>query len=117
MKDFKQNKEELNREMSQISTIINKLLPRYASLIKKHEISSIELTELGEIEHFLIEVNSKITEIKNMLDQNLYGFSIDMYYKLKEKAKKGDHEAKQKLDRMRENLNQSLKNDSMIIWN
>lgn len=115
--DFNENKKTLNRELEQVLSILNELLPRYTNLIKKDNINSLELKELGEIEHFLIEVNSKIAEIKDMLDQNLFGHSLDLYYKYKEKAKYGDVNALQKLNRLREFFNESLQNETLINWN
>ena len=115
--DFNENKKTLNRELEQFLGILNELLPRYTNLIKKDNINTVELKELGEIEHFLIEVNSKIAEIKDMLDQNLFGHSLDLYYKYKEKAKTGDVNAQQKLNRLREFFNESLKGEALVNWN
>ena len=115
--DFNENKKTLNRELEQFLGILNELLPRYTKLIKKDNINPVELKELGEIEHFLIEVNSKIAEIKDMLDQNLFGHSLDLYYKYKEKAKSGDVNAQQKLNRLREFFNESLKSETLVNWN
>lgn len=115
--DFKENKDALNRELEQFISILNELLPRYTQLLRKRNISPKELKELGDIEHFLIEVNSKISEIKSMLEQDLFGHSLDIYYKLKAKALVGDIVAKQKLDRMRESFDDSLKGGNMFVWN
>ncbi len=117
MKNFKNNKELLNRELERFTSILDELLPHYSSLLKKENLSSPELTELGEIEHFLIEVNGKIAAIKHMLEQDLFGHSLDMYYKLKLKAKEGDFAAKAKLDRLRETFEDSFSSGSMINWN
>lgn len=114
---FDDNKNALNKELEQFILLLNELLPRYSMLLKKKTLSREELTELGDIEHYLIEVNSKITEIKNMLDQDLFGHSLDIYYKLKAKAIVGDPMAKQKLDRMRESLGESLRGGDLFIWN
>ena len=86
-------------------------------LLKKININASELKELGELEHFLIEINAKITEIKNMLDHDLFGHSIDYYYQLKHKADTGDIDAVQKLARLREAFTESLKGDTLINWN
>ena len=117
MKDFKQSKEALNKELEQFISILDELLPRYSLLLRKKEISKEELTELGEVEHYLIEVNAKITAIKNMLEQDLFGHSLDIYYKLKEKAKNGDAVAKAKLDRMRDSFEESIKGGMLYNWN
>ncbi len=117
MKDFKSNKDLLNKELERFTTILDELLPYYSSLLKKENLSNLELTELGEIEHFLIEVNGKISAIKNSLEQDLFGHSLDIYYKLKLKAKNGDFAAKAKLDRLRETFEDSFSSGSIINWN
>ncbi|MFT7343751.1 MAG: hypothetical protein ACI9XP_000326 [Lentimonas sp.] len=115
--NFSDNKDEINRELKQFINTLNELLPRYSMLLKKTETSGKELQELGEIEHFLIEINAKITEIKNMLEHDLFGHSLDYYYKLKAKVKSGDLEAVNKFERLKESFNESLKGDTLIIWN
>ena len=115
--DFNQSKNALNQELEQFLVVLNQLLPRYSSLINKDFINPTELKELGEIEHFLIEVNSKIREIKNRLDQNLFGHSLDLYYKYKEAAKKGDALAQNKMERLHNFFNESLKGKEAINWN
>lgn len=117
MKDFYENKDNLNRELEQFIGTLNALLPRYSKLLKKIRLTSEEATELGEIEHFLIEINSKITEIKNMLEHDLFGHSIDQYYQTKAKAMAGDLHAKVKLEKLREAFNESLRGDTLVIWN
>lgn len=117
VKDFKQNKEALNRELKKFLTILDELLPRYSVLLEKKEISQEELSELGEIEHYLIEVNAKISAIKSMLEKDLFGHSLETYYKLKIKAEKGDQVALSKLERLKTSFEKSLKSGSIFIWN
>jgi hypothetical protein len=117
VKDFKNNKELLNKELERFTSILVEVLPHYSTLLKKENLSNPELTELGEIEHFLIEVNGKITAIKNLLEQDLFGHSLDIYYKLKFKANLGDSSAKAKLDRLRATFEDSFTSGSMINWN
>jgi hypothetical protein len=114
---FKDKREQLNSELERFISTLNDLLPRYTALVKSDHLTADELSELGEIEYYLIEVNAKIAEIKKLLDHELFGLSIDLYYQTKEKAKKGDVHAKQKLDKMRESFNESWKSDSLIHWN
>ena len=115
--DFNQSKNALNQELKQVLGILNELLPRYSALINKDAIRPSELKELGEIEHYLIEVNSKIREIKSQLDQHLFGHSLDLYYKYKEEAKKGNLLAQSKLERLHNFFNESLKGKEAINWN
>lgn len=117
MKDFQQNKEALNRELNKFHTILDELLPRYSLLLEKQNITNTELAELGELEHYLIEVNAKISVIKKMLDKDLFGQSLDTYYKLKLKAEKGDLGAVSKLERIKTSFEKSMKNGSIFNWN
>ena len=114
---FKDKREQMNNELQRFIGTLNELLPRYTELLKKSELTTEELSELGDMEYFLIEINSKIAELKKLLDHDLFGLSIDRYYQLKKEAKAGDIQAKKKLDKMRESFNESLKNSSLIVWN
>lgn len=115
--NFNQHIEALNFELDKFVHLLNKTLPRYSELIKKKEISSTELKELGEIEYHLIELNGKISEIKNQLEHDLFGLSLDLFYKLKKRASKGDSEAEKKVQTMREAFIKSLQGNHFINWN
>lgn len=115
--NFKQNKDALNRELEQFITTLNELLPRYSKLLRKSTLANDELVELGDIEYFLIEVNTKISEIKNMLEHDLFGHSLDTYYKLKEKALEGEVVSQLKFNRLRQTFVNSLKDGDIINWN
>jgi hypothetical protein len=117
VKDFSENKDEINKELTQFLRTLSEVLPRYSFLMKKIGINPVELKELGELEYFLIEINAKITAIKNMLEHDLFGHSLDYYYEMKNKAKNGDLDAKSKLVRLREAFTESLKGDTLINWN
>jgi hypothetical protein len=114
---FKDKREQMNNELQRFISTLNEILPRYTNLLKKTELTPLELSELGEMEYFLIEINSKIVELKKILEHDLFGLSIDRYYQLKQEAKSGNIQAKKKLDKMRESFNESLKNTSLIDWN
>lgn len=114
MKDFRQYKNELDKELSRLTTVLNELLPRYSDLLNSQKITQEEITELGEIEHYLIGVNATITSIKTLLEHDLYGYSLDMYYKLKRKAVNGDKLSALKAQSLRENFGQLLK-DGLIF--
>ncbi len=115
--DFRANKDALNKELEHFISLLEEMLPRYSVLLRKSEISSTELKELGEIEHFLIEINAKISLIKGKLEQDLFGHSLDTYYKLKAKATKGDMASAAKLKMMREIFEESLEGGSLVNWN
>jgi hypothetical protein len=114
---FEKNKKKLNRELDRLSILLSEVLPRYIQLMKIDEPSLDELKELGEIEHSLIEVNAKITAIKNRLDHDLFGEAIDEYYKLKNRASAGDIIAKKKFDALRERFGEKIKGDTFFNWN
>lgn len=115
--DFEAYKKELNRELDRIVELLQVTLPRYAELIKKENISNLELSELGEIEYYLIELNGKIADLKKQLEFDLFGLSLDTYYKLKTKANNGNVDAAKKAEMMRKAFNKSLKENQFIIWN
>lgn len=115
--DFKSFQEALNKELDQFTKLLNVSLPRYTELIKKQNISNVELKELGDLEYFLIEINAKITDLKKQLDHDLFGLSLDLYYKLKQKAIQGDIRAARKIVIMRKAFDKSLKGNDIFNWN
>jgi hypothetical protein len=115
--DFNRQKEAINRELDHFIQLLNNTLPRYTVLLKQVSISNEELKELGEIEYFLLEVNSKINEIKQQLEHDLFGHSLDQYYKLKKMAENGDQTSKQKFETMRKSFNDALQSNVLINWN
>ena len=117
MENFKENKRELDKELESFISLLNQLLPHYHSLLKKKDLSSDELKRLGEIEHYLLGVNSKIIDIKGKLEQDLFGQSLDVFYKLKENAINGDAKAKLKLEKMRDSFSEALKAGDIINFN
>jgi hypothetical protein len=108
---------QMDKELSNFSIALNQLLEKYARMLKSKDLSEIELTELGNIEHFLIDLNVKISTLKRTLSHDLFGLSIDRYYKIKEKALLGDVRAQQKLAVMRASFGEVLKNEMFTTWN
>ena len=115
--EFEKNKELLNRELDQFNAILGRILPRYIELMHRDELSDKESSELGNIEHYLIEINGKIAEIKYKLDHDLFGETLDYYYQVKEKATQGDVAAQKKFKQLRQSLKDSLKDDTFFNWN
>ena len=115
--DFKKHKQTLNYELDQFNSILGEILPRYVFLTSKKDTTTDETKELGDIEHFLIEIIGKIAVIKNRLDQDLFGETMQMYYKLKAEAKNGDVESKLRLGELRETIHESIKGDTFFNWN
>lgn len=115
--DFEKHKERLHAELDRFALMLGEVLPRYLELMKKKNPNSEELQELGELEHTLIEVNAKIAELKSKLDHDLFGETLDEYYKLKEQASSGDVEAKRRFDKLREVFMESLRDDTFFNWN
>jgi hypothetical protein len=115
--NFNESKKSLSEELDQFMNILNDLLPHYERLMNQQSLNKDELKELGEVEYFLIEVNAKINDIKNKLDEHLFGHTLDLYYKYKEKAKAGDLNAIQKVNRMRDIFKNTLEGEAMVNWN
>lgn len=115
--EFEKHKKLLNEELDHFNMMLAEILPRYLELVRKTDVDEVELKELGEIEHFLIEVNAKIAEIKSKLDHDLFGETLDEYYKVKHKALAGDPVAKKKLVKLRDSFSESIKGDVFFNWN
>lgn len=114
---FEKQKKLLNYELEQFNSILSEILPRYLDLMRKKDISADEKKELGDIEHYLIEVNSKIADIKSRLDQDLFGERMNHYYEAKKEAMNGDPDAKQRLDDLRKGFLDSIDNEDFFNWN
>jgi len=117
MENFKENRKELDEELERFIALLNQLLPHYHFLLKKTDLNEEELNKLGEIEHYLIGVNSKIMEIKGKLEQDLFGRSIDTLYRLKDLAYGGDPHSKLQLEKIRDEMAESLKAGNLINFN
>lgn len=115
--EFNKHKEQLNRELDQFNALLAEVLPRYIELMHNKDLNETEVKELGEIEHYLIELNGKIADIKNKLDHDLFGETLDYYYAVKEKAKSGDVQAKVQFEKLRKALSETVKGDSFFNWN
>lgn len=114
---FKEQQAAIQKELDRFIDLLGVLLPRYSQLLKSKDLSEDELNELGEIEHFLIGVNGRIGEIKNILEQDVFGHGLDQYYKTKQKALDGDLVAIQKLEHLRKSFEDAMVTGAMIQWN
>jgi hypothetical protein len=114
---FKEQQAAIQRELDRFIDLLGVLLPRYSKLIKRKNLSQNELEELGELEHFLIGVNGRINEIKNILEQDVYGHGLHEYYKAKLKANQGDEQAVIKLEQLKKAYNDALQSGSILNWN
>ena len=117
MDDFQEHQGALDKELERFIEMLNQLLPKYHSLLKKENLDKAELVRLGEIEHYLLGVNSKIMEIKGQLEQNLFGKSLDTYYKLKSNAMNGDPHSRLKMEKMRDAFSEALQSGDIINLN
>ena len=115
--NLEDHKKLLYKELDQFNSILGEILPRYIALMKKKNASLEEEKELGDIEHFLIEINAKIAEIKTKLDQDLFGETMNLYYKTKQAAKSGDLEAQKRLEKLRKVFLESVEGDDFFHWN
>ena len=115
--DFQGKRLRLMEEMNKFTSLLNEVLPYYTSLLEKNNLASSELSELGEIEYYLIELNAKISEIKRALNHELFGLTMDSYYKNKEKALLGDKMAQKKMEAIRTKLIEAMNSDLHYVWN
>ncbi len=115
--NFEKHKKLLNQELEQFSFLLSEVLPRYIFLVRKKDINPEELKELGDIEHFLIDINGKIAAIKHQLDHDLFGETMELYYEVKGRALKGDPEAQKQFVNLRKLLMGNIKGDSFFNWN
>lgn len=115
--DFGKHKEKLHAELDRFALMLGEVLPRYLELMKKKDPNSEDLQELGELEHTLIEVNAKIAALKSKLDHDLFGETLDQYFKLKREAAEGDISAKKRFDKLRDVFKESLRDDTFFNWN
>ncbi len=114
---FKEQQAAIQKELDRFIDLLGVLLPRYSKLLKSKDLTDDELNELGEIEHFLIGVNGRIGEIKNILEQDVFGHGLDQYYKTKQKALDGDLVAIQKLEHLRKSFEDAMVTGALIQWN
>lgn len=114
---FKEQQAAIQRELDRFIDLLGILLPRYSGLLKRTDLSEKELNELGEIEHFLIGVTARVTEIQQLLEQDVFGHSLDLYYKLKHQARLGDENAALKMHKLRDTFKETLKNGGIMRWN
>ncbi|MEY3843898.1 MAG: hypothetical protein RL293_320 [Bacteroidota bacterium] len=117
MEDFQDQQGALDRELERFIELLNELLPKYHSLLKKDQLDQKELMRLGEIESYLLSLNSKIMKIKGELEQNLFGKSLDTYYKLKDQAREGNPQSRLKMEKMRDAFSEALQAGDIINLN
>jgi hypothetical protein len=117
MEDFQDQQGALDRELERFIELLNELLPKYHSLLKKDQLDQKELMRLGEIESYLLSLNSKIMKIKGELEQNLFGKSLDTYYKLKNQAREGNPQSRLKMEKMRDAFSEALQAGDIINLN
>lgn len=114
---YKEQQAAIQKELDRFVDLLEVLLPRYNKLLAKRELSPDELSELGELEHFLIGVNGRISAIKHLLEQDVFGHSLQQYYKEKQKATKGDLNALKKFEKLRKSFSDSLQDGDIVNWN
>ncbi len=114
---YKEQQAAIQKELDRFVDLLEVLLPRYNKLLSKKQLDPDELSELGELEHFLIGVSGRITAIKQLLEQDVFGHSLQQYYKEKSKAKAGDFHAIEKFEKLRQTYTDALDNGEIINWN
>ncbi|MEZ4938378.1 MAG: hypothetical protein R2799_12385 [Crocinitomicaceae bacterium] len=94
----------LRSDMEKVLEQVRSLIPMYAELKAKSQLTEDEKRILGDIEYVLIEASPYIEEIRNLIHRDLFGSSLDYYYHTKSKAQDGNIKAKEELDRLRKVL-------------
>lgn len=117
MEDFQDQQGALDKELERFIELLHELLPKYHRLLKKDQLDQKELVRLGEIEAYLLSLNSKIMKIKGELEQNLFGKSLDTYYKLKNQAIEGNPQSRLKMEKMRDAFSEALQAGDIINLN
>lgn len=102
--DFDKYMSNLRFDIERVLDQIKSLLPKYAELKSKSNLSPLEKKELGDIEYILIEASPGIEELHNLIKKDVFGTTLDHYYKTKELAKNGNIRAKEELDRLRKSM-------------
>ncbi len=114
--DLPAHQKAVHEELDKFMKILKLVLPKYAELLKKASIQQEEIKELGEIEYFLIEVTGRISEIKELLEDNVFGHSLNLYYQMKNKLSKTDQDLK-KMELLRKTFLTALKKGEIISLN
>jgi hypothetical protein len=117
MENFHEQQGALDKELERFIELLDQLLPKYQFLLKKDQLDQAELVRLGEIEIYLLSLNSRIMKIKGELEQNLFGKSLDTYYKLKNQAIEGDPQSRLKMEKMRDAFSEALQAGDIINLN
>ena len=114
---FREHQAAIEKELDRFMDLLGTLLPRYSHLLRQDNLNDQELHELGELEHFLIGVSGRISSIKTLLEQDVFGHSLHQYYKEKKKAANGDLKALEKLEQLRKTFGNALDTGSIVNWN
>lgn len=107
----------IQKELDRFVELLKVVQPRHAFLLSKDNLNDEEITELGDLEYFLMEVNAQIATIKSRLENELFGRGLQVYYHTKKLAALGNENAKRKLGRLRSSFENALENGSIICWN
>jgi len=117
MENFHEQQGALDKELERFIELLDQLLPKYQFLLKKDQLDQAELVRLGEIEIYLLSLNSRIMKNKGELEQNLFGKSLDTYYKLKNQAIEGNPQSRLKMEKMRDAFSEALQAGDIINLN
>jgi len=117
MENFHEQQGALDKELERFIELLDQLLPKYQFLLKKDQLDQAELVRLGEIEIYLLSLYSRIMKIKGELEQNLFGKSLDTYYKLKNQAIEGNPQSRLKMEKMRDAFSEALQAGDIINLN
>lgn len=102
------NHESLQRHLRNLEQEMYEVIHRYIALMMKENPEKKDLSDLGELEYFLIAMDARIRHISYILEQELFGTSMERLLQMKNKAKAGNLIAKLKYDEMRKGFQDSL---------
>ncbi len=111
------NNENLHRHLYNLELALVEIIPQYIALLNKEKLNKKDLLRLGDLEYLLFDINSRIKHISSLLQQELFGTSLDQLFKMKNLAKKGSLHSKLKYDELRKGYQVLLKNGSIFDWN
>jgi hypothetical protein len=114
---YKEQNSQMHKELERFVSLVANVRTKYTRLMNKGELNDQELEELGEIEYFLISALSRLDDFKAILEQDVFGHSLQLYNDLKSRASLGDIQAERKLNRLRETFHESIFSGGVVHWN
>ncbi len=110
-------KANLEKNLQLVEQNLYKFIPRYLELVQADSLTPMEISELGELEYFLMSIHARINHMKDILDGELFVGSLPTLFATKKKAENGDIDIKLKYEALRKSYQESLTAGTIIDWN